>query len=113
MSAGMRYDDIQFDVSDHYLDDGEDSGKLDFDQFSYSLGLNRDLGAGVLFALISTSFETPTTTELANPDGPTGFNQNLDNRHISEIADVRNTDFNEFTHDPEGDPRSMMSSSPC
>ena len=77
MSAGMRYDDIQFDVSDHYLDDGDDSGKVDFDQFSYSLGLNRDLGAGVLFALISTSFETPTTTELANPDGSGGFNQSL------------------------------------
>ena len=77
MSAGMRYDDIRFDVSDHYLDDGDDSGKVDFDQFSYSFGLNRDLGAGILFAAISTSFETPTTTELANPDGSGGFNQSL------------------------------------
>jgi iron complex outermembrane receptor protein len=76
-SAGLRYDDIQFDVNDRHLDDGDDSGKVDFNQFSYSLGLNRDLGAGVLFAAISTSFETPTTTELANPDGSGGFNQSL------------------------------------
>jgi len=30
-----------------------------------------------LFATIGSSFETPTTTELANPDGSGGFNQSL------------------------------------
>lgn len=77
MTAGLRYDDIKFDVTDHYLVNGDDSGKVSFDQFSYSFGLNRKLGSGVLFAAIGSSFETPTTTELANPDGSGGFNQSL------------------------------------
>jgi len=78
IAAGLRYDNIKFDVTDHYLIDGDDSGKVSFDQFSYSLGLNRNLGNGVLFAAIGSSFETPTTTELANPDGSGGFNQTLE-----------------------------------
>ena len=78
MTAGLRYDDIKFDVTDHYLIDGDDSGKISFDQFSYSFGLNRNFERGVLFAAIGSSFETPTTTELANPDGSGGFNQSLE-----------------------------------
>ena len=77
LSAGTRYDEIRFDVSDRYLVDGDDSGKVDFDQFSFSLGLSLDVGNGLLFGAISSSFETPTTTELANPDGSGGFNQSL------------------------------------
>ena len=76
--AGVRYDDVSFDVRDRFLSDGDDSGSLDFDEFSYSLGVNYKLQAGTLFAAYSTSFETPTTTELANPDGSGGFNQDLD-----------------------------------
>jgi iron complex outermembrane receptor protein len=78
MAAGLRYDNIKFNVADHYLIDGDDSGKVSFDQLSYSFGLNRKLERGVLFAAISSSFETPTTTELANPDGSGGFNQSLE-----------------------------------
>jgi iron complex outermembrane receptor protein len=77
MTAGMRYDTIDFDVSDRYLDDGDDSGKVDFDQFSFSFGLSRDIERGALFATVGSSFETPTTTELANPGGSGGFNQSL------------------------------------
>ena len=33
-----------------------------------------------LYGNISSSFDPPATTELANPDGPTGFNQNLDSQ---------------------------------
>ncbi|MDH4020418.1 MAG: TonB-dependent receptor [Xanthomonadales bacterium] len=76
-SAGLRYDEISYDVNDHYLVDGDDSGKINFDQFSYSVGLSRDFGNGMLFGTINSSFETPTTTELANPDGSGGFNQSL------------------------------------
>ena len=77
VSAGLRYDEIRFDVSDHYQVDGDDSGIVDFDQFSFSFGLSRDFGDGALFGAISSSFETPTTTELANPDGSGGFNHSL------------------------------------
>ncbi|MGI9260791.1 MAG: TonB-dependent receptor domain-containing protein, partial [Woeseiaceae bacterium] len=41
------------------------------------LALNYQLDEGVLFASYSSSFETPTTTELANPDASGGFNPAL------------------------------------
>jgi iron complex outermembrane receptor protein len=75
--AGLRYDEISYDVNDNYLVDGDSSGILDFDEFSPSLALNVQLETGVLFASYSTSFETPTTTELANPDASGGFNPSL------------------------------------
>lgn len=78
LSAGLRYDEIRFDVADHYLVNGDDSGKVSFDQISPSVGLTYDFGRGLLFGTFSSSFETPTTTELANPDGSGGFNQALD-----------------------------------
>lgn len=78
LSAGLRQDEVRFDVDDHYLLDGDDSGELKFDQWSPSLALNRVSGSNVLFFSWSSSFETPTTTELANPDGSGGFNKSLE-----------------------------------
>jgi len=75
--AGLRYDEISYDVTDNYLVDGDNSGILDFDELSPSLALNVQLETGVLFASYSSSFETPTTTELANPDASGGFNPSL------------------------------------
>ncbi|MDH3441025.1 MAG: TonB-dependent receptor, partial [Gammaproteobacteria bacterium] len=75
--AGLRYDEISYDVTDNFLVDGDSSGTLNFDQVSPSLALNYQMEAGVLFASYSSSFETPTTTELANPDASGGFNPSL------------------------------------
>ena len=77
LSAGLRYDEISYDVDDLFLTDGDDSGVLDFDEISPSIGVNYRLNEGVLFASYSSSFETPTTTELANPDASGGFNAAL------------------------------------
>lgn len=78
LTLGGRYDRFRFDVDDNFLADGDDSGKRTMDQFSPSAGILYSLGASTnLYANVSTAFETPTTTELANPDGG-GFNQNLD-----------------------------------
>jgi iron complex outermembrane receptor protein len=77
IQAGLRYDELSYDVSDRFLADGDDSGKLDFDEFSPSIGLNVKLANGVAFASYSSGFETPTTTELANPDASGGFNPSL------------------------------------
>lgn len=77
LSGGLRYDDITFDVSDQFLADGDDTGEVSFDQLSPSLGANADFGSYILFASWSSSFETPTTTELANPDTSGGFNAAL------------------------------------
>jgi len=75
--AGLRYDELSYDVGDRFLADGDDSGNLDFNEVSPSLGVNYKMGSGVLFASYSSSFETPTTTELANPDASGGFNPAL------------------------------------
>lgn len=83
LTAGLRYDEIDFDVRDNFLANGDDSGRVSFDRWSPSLGLSVQIGSGALFANFSNSFETPTTTELANPDGSGGFNQSLD----PQIAD--------------------------
>ena len=81
--AGARYDRIQYDVTDNFLSDGDDSGKIDFTELSPSLALNYEFSTGVVFASFATSFETPTTTELANPDGSGGFNESLDAQTLS------------------------------
>lgn len=77
VSAGLRYDDVSFDVNDNFLDNGDDSGRLSFDRVSPSLGVHATVGTGRLYASYSQSFETPTTTELANPDASGGFNPSL------------------------------------
>ena len=75
--GGVRYDRVSYDVQDHFLADGDDSGAIDFDEISSSFAINYEFSAGVVFGSFSTSFDTPTTTELANPDGSGGFNESL------------------------------------
>ena len=77
LQAGLRYDELSYDVTDRFLSDGDDSGVLDFDEFSPSIGVNYKMGTGVAFASYSSGFETPTTTELANSDDSGGFNPTL------------------------------------
>lgn len=77
ISTGIRFDEVKFNIQDRFLSNGDDSGEVDFNAFSPSLGLNYQLGRGVVFGNISSSFETPTTTELANPDSSGGFNSTL------------------------------------
>lgn len=75
VNAGLRYDDLGYDVTDHFLADGDDSGRRDFSEISPSISISYQAGSNIVFASFSSSFETPTTTELANPDGSGGFNQ--------------------------------------
>jgi iron complex outermembrane receptor protein len=77
MSGGLRYDELTFDIGDRFLQDGDDSGEIDFNELSPSAGLNYSFGEHVVFGSFSRSFETPTTTELANPDSSGGFNPAL------------------------------------
>jgi len=81
--AGLRYDELSYDVTDKFLSNGDDSGQLDFDEISPSFAINHRMDSGVLFASYSSSFETPTTNELANPDGSGGFNTSL----VAQTAD--------------------------
>jgi len=78
-SFGVRFDDVEYDISDRFLADGvDDSGTLSFSDTSPMLGLNVALTDSLnVYANYSTAFETPTTTELANPDDSGGFNDAL------------------------------------
>ncbi len=84
-SGGLRYDRVEFDVGDRFLADGDDSGDIEFDQLSPSLGLSADFGGRIVYASWSSSFETPTTTELANPDASGGFNPALEPQRADNV----------------------------
>jgi iron complex outermembrane receptor protein len=80
LSGGARYDWIRFSVADHYFGDGsDDSGNRTMSSVSGNVGASWSFGDRfVPYVNVSTSFETPTTTELANqPDGSGGFNPDL------------------------------------
>ena len=79
VTLGLRYDDIEFDVADAFLADGDDSGTRSIDDVSPSIGFFYDVGARhALYGSVATAFETPTSTEFANPDGSGGFNPSLE-----------------------------------
>ncbi|HVX87301.1 MAG TPA: TonB-dependent receptor, partial [Gemmatimonadales bacterium] len=78
-TASARYDAIHFEVDDRLLDDGDNSGERTMSSLSGGLGLSAAVARGFApYANISTSFETPTTTELAvTQSGVGGFNDSL------------------------------------
>jgi iron complex outermembrane receptor protein len=77
LTAAIRQDRVSFKSEDSFLSDGDDSGQREFDQTSPMLGVLWQVAPALaLFSNVTTSFETPTTTELANPEGG-GFNQTL------------------------------------
>lgn len=76
LTLGLRYDVLDYDVEDKI---GTGSGSRTFEQPSPMVGLLWNIGPSVnLYGNVSTSFEPPTTTELANPLAATGFNQSLE-----------------------------------
>jgi iron complex outermembrane receptor protein len=80
LAGGTRYDRVTFDVQDRHLTDGVDnSGARTMAAWSGSLGASLVALADVTpYVNVSTSFETPTTTELANQPGTAGgFNDRL------------------------------------
>lgn len=81
LTLGLRYDDVQFDVTDNYLSDArDDSGSLSFDELTPRVSLLwSPIQAVNVYATYSTSFETPTTTELRPTSAnAAGFNTGLD-----------------------------------
>lgn len=80
LSAALRADRLDFEVDDGFLGDGDDSGARKFEELSPMAGLIWEASPGfAVFTNVSSSFETPTSTELANPAGG-GFNPNLDSQ---------------------------------
>jgi iron complex outermembrane receptor protein len=79
-SAGVRADAVRFEVQDHLVTatNPDDSGDRTLHAVSPAFGLVYRLGTASVYANVSGSFETPTTTELGNkPDGSAGINPEL------------------------------------
>jgi iron complex outermembrane receptor protein len=81
LSAGVRADAVRFEVRDHLLNAStrDDSGARTLHAVSPAAGIVwRASQLSSLYASVSSSFETPTTTELGNkPDGSAGINPDL------------------------------------
>ena len=68
LTLGGRYDMVDLSVEDRFLANADQSGDLDFDEFSPSAGLTWSVTDSVsVYFNYATAFETPTFTELANP----------------------------------------------
>ncbi len=79
LTVGVRYDEVEFEVEDRFLADGNDSGNRSLSEVSPMIGISYSaFDSASVYGTISTAFETPTTTELANPSGTGGFNPTVD-----------------------------------
>ncbi len=80
--GGLRYDRVRFTADDHLVNavNPDDSGSRTVDALSPTLGLHARVSPSLaLFANVTTSFETPTTTEFVNNPGQSGgLNEELD-----------------------------------
>ena len=86
LTAGLRYDEVEFEVGDRFLTDGNDSGSRTLDNVNPMLGIVADLTPDLtLYSTLSTAFETPTTTEFANPSGGGGFNPSLEPQEATNL----------------------------
>ena len=77
-SGGLRIDWLQFQTDDDLLSNGDQSGSRNFRTLSPSVGVSYRHEQATYYTNFSSSFEAPTTTELANrPDGLGGFNATI------------------------------------
>ena len=79
LTVGGRFDAVEYRVVDRTGAAG--SGERTFNEFSPMLGANWALRESLrLYGNVSTSFDPPATTELANPYGPSGFNPDIESQ---------------------------------
>ncbi len=77
---GLRLDAARLEALDRFLSDGDDSGKIELDNFNPIAGVSYYISDALnVYSSFSTSFETPALSELSNnPDGGGGFNEALE-----------------------------------
>ena len=78
-SAGARSGKVRMSADDHYLANGDDSGRLDFSYTNPVLGLRWQPAPGLnLHASVARGYESPTLGEVAyRPSGGAGLNATL------------------------------------
>jgi len=104
LTLGVRADYVQFRVGDHLITatNPDDSGERTLHAVSPLVGLVARVGAlHSVYANLSTAFETPTATELANkPDGSAGINPTLDPQYATTFeAGVKGVAFGRLRYD--------------
>jgi iron complex outermembrane recepter protein len=73
VTAGVRYSEYSFELEDHFLSDGNDSGDVDYERYTPRVGVSwTPIKEVNLFANYSTAFQTPTLSEVTSGGG-TGF----------------------------------------
>jgi iron complex outermembrane receptor protein len=78
ISGGARYDSVHYRVDVHQPAGAAGDSSRTLDAWSPAGGIRYTPLAWLsLYANVGTAFQVPTTTELANPDGP-GFNDDVD-----------------------------------
>ena len=78
--GGVRASQVEFRGEDHFLANGDDSGRARYDSINPTVGVvYRASQTSSLYASYGRGFETPTLNELAyRPDGSAGFNTALE-----------------------------------
>lgn len=79
LEGGLRYSHITFRSKDHYLANGDDSGKQSYKQWLPVAALRYAVSDDAsLYTSVGRGFETPTFNELSyRPDGNAGLNYDL------------------------------------
>lgn len=79
LDTGVRYSNVHYKSDDHYLINGNDSGKTEYAKTLPSAALSWQIVPELLaYVSYAKGFETPTFTEMAyRTDGAAGFNFNL------------------------------------
>lgn len=88
VTVGGRFDQVDLDVQDRFVANGDQSANVDFDEFSPMVGVNWNVFDDIrLYANYSTAFETPTFTELGSPAQDLGVNLGGFNNVEAQTAD--------------------------
>lgn len=78
LTAGARYSQVRFDVIDHYLANGNDSGSVDYRHTTPLLGVLYKIDPHLnVYASAARGFETPTLNEVFYSGTGGGFNFSL------------------------------------
>ncbi len=68
LDAGLRYSNVHFKSDDHYLSNGDNSGKTTYDKLLPSAALSWQILPELMaYTSYAQGFETPTFTEMAYP----------------------------------------------
>ncbi|MFV5312358.1 TonB-dependent receptor [Acinetobacter schindleri] len=100
LDAGLRYSNVHFKSEDHYLSNGDNSGKTTYEQVLPSFAVSwKILPELITYASYAQGFETPTFTEMAYPaDGSTRkFDLKASESETYEIGTKSDTSFGQFT----------------